>query len=72
MGGRDAVEVLTDSGSWVAEFREVRARIGHAVVVTALNDDDTLHIKDPFDGTSYRMKLDDFLQYWSWTAVWQE
>ncbi len=71
MGGRNAVEALGDLGSWVAEFREVGVRIGHAVVVDGLKDN-TLRIRDPFDGTSYTMKLDDFLEYWSWTAVWQE
>lgn len=28
MGERNAVEILSNSGSWVAEFREVGARIG--------------------------------------------
>jgi filamentous hemagglutinin len=72
MGERNAVVILSNSGSWVAEFREVGVRIGHAIVVDGLRDDDTLSIRDPYDGTSYRMKLDVFLTYWTWAAVWQE
>ncbi len=72
MGERNAVEILSNSGSWVAEFREVGARIGHAVVVAGLRNDDTISIRDPYDATSYRMELGVFLTYWTWAAVWQE
>ena len=72
MGERAAIEILSLSGSWVAELREVRAKIGHTVIVDGVNGDDTLSIRDPFDGTSYRMRVEDFLTYWTWTAVWQE
>lgn len=72
MGERTAIEILSLSGSWVAELREVQAKIGHAVVVDGLTDDDTLRLRDPFDSTSYRMRIEDFLTYWTWTAVWQE
>lgn len=72
MGERTAIEILGLAGSWVAELREVRAKVGHAVVVDGVNDDNTLTIRDPFDGTSYRMRVEAFLTYWTWTAVWQE
>jgi len=72
MGERNAVKIPSNSGSWVAELREVGARIGHAVIVDGLRNGDTLSIRDPYGGTSYRMKVDVFLTYWTWAAVWQE
>lgn len=72
MGERTAIEILDLAGSWVAELREVRAKVGHAVVVGGMNSDNTLTIRDPFEGTSYRMRVEVFLAYWTWTALWQE
>lgn len=71
MGGRRAIALLSATGSWAAELYALGARLAHAVVVDAVNDDDTLGMRDPFDGTSYKMEVDAFLTYWSWTAVWQ-
>ncbi|MDQ2828721.1 MAG: hypothetical protein M3Y74_06700 [Chloroflexota bacterium] len=71
MGGRKAIALLSDMGSWVAELYLLGARLAHAVVVDSVNDDGTLSIRDPFDGTSYKMEVDIFLDYWSWTAVWR-
>lgn len=70
MGGRRAVTLLSSTGSWAAELYPFGAHLAHVVVVDSVSDDDLLSIRDPFDGTSYTMKLDDFLVYWSWTAVW--
>ena len=71
MGGRTVITLLSDMGSWVAELYLLGARLAHAVVVDGVNDDGTLSIRDPFDGTSYKMEVDVFLDYWSWTAVWR-
>lgn len=40
-------------------------------IVDGLGDDDAVRVGDPFDGTPYRMKTDDFPSYWTWAAVWQ-
>jgi len=72
MGGGKAVAILSTSGSWVAAMREFGAKIDHAVVVDGLGDDDTVRVRDPFEATSYRMKIEDFLGYWTWAAIWQD
>lgn len=72
MGGGRAIAILSNTGSWVAALRELGAKIDHAVVVDGLGDDDTVRVRDPFDATSYRMKVDEFLSYWTWAAVWQD
>lgn len=69
MGGRRTITALSTTGSWVAELYSFGARLAHAVVVDGMTGD-MLRIRDPFEGTSYRMGVDDFLSYWSWTAVW--
>jgi filamentous hemagglutinin len=72
MGEGKAIEILSNSGSWVAGMREVGAKIDHAVVVDGVNDGDTVSVRDPFDATSYTMRIEDFLGYWTWAAIWQE
>lgn len=53
-------------------MRDIGAKIDHAVVVDGVNDDNIVSVRDPFDATSYTMRIEDFLSYWTWAAIWQE
>lgn len=74
MGGDKAITILSSFGSWVAALREreVGAKIDHAVVIDGVGDDGTVGVRDPFDATSYRMTMEDFLYHWTWAAIWDE
>lgn len=62
-------EGLNLTGSWVAVLWESGVRIGHMVIVDGTDHDNVL-IRDPWDGTKYKMTMADFLQYWNGQAVY--
>lgn len=62
--------VLVSMGAWIAEMREPMARLGHLVVVDAMDKDEFLEIRDPWNGTRYRMRLEDFLNYWTLRGIY--
>ncbi|MDJ1176839.1 papain-like cysteine protease family protein [Roseofilum capinflatum] len=64
------VEILNNTGLWAAVFWEIGARIGHMVIVEGLARSGYILILDPWEGTRYRMKKEDFLQYWNLTGVY--
>jgi filamentous hemagglutinin len=72
MGGGRAITILSSFGSWAAAMREVGAKIDHAVVIDGAGDDGTVGVRDPFEATSYRMTVEDFLKHWTWAAIWDE
>ena len=53
----------------MAVLWESAARIGHMVILDGTNTD-TVLIRDPWEGTKYRMLKADFLQYWNGQAVY--
>lgn len=64
-------ETLNNTGSWAALLWEVGAGIGHMVLVDGLDEAGYVLIRDPWDGTSYKMRKDDFLKYWTTQAVFR-
>jgi len=72
MGGGKAIAILSSHGSWAAAMREVGAKIDHAVVIDGVGDDGTVGVRDPFEATSYKMTIENFLKYWTWAAIWDE
>lgn len=69
---REVIRRLNGRGPWIAHMREPMERVGHFVVVVGAVDN-MVHILDPAaPGTSYRMAMDTFLEYWSWGAVYIE
>jgi hypothetical protein len=65
--------VLCRTGSWIAMLWPPTSAIGHFVVVDAMDlNNQTLDIRDPWPpGTTYRMNLADFVNYWSGEAVFR-
>ena len=65
----DAVEWLTARGVWAAELREAGSRIGHLVIVNGFDDKDRILIRDPWNGTSYKMDKAEFVDYWTLRGI---
>jgi hypothetical protein len=67
-----AFDILTRraGGSWIAELKGT-GKVSHAVVVDALATNGLVHIRDPWDQTSYTMTKDDFMSHWTGGFVGQ-
>jgi ABC-type bacteriocin/lantibiotic exporter with double-glycine peptidase domain len=63
-------DVLNTTGAWAAVLWEAGVGIGHMVIVDGLDEMGYVLIRDPWEGTSYKMIKDDFLQYWSQAGVY--
>jgi len=59
------------TGAWIAELREPRARLGHLVVVDGWDALGRILIRDPWDGTRYKMDKEEFLQYWTLQGIYK-
>ena len=46
------------------------ARLGHLVVIDGYDPQGRVTIRDPWDGTQYKMEKDEFLQYWTLQAIY--
>ena len=70
-GATDAqlVNILTTTGSWAAMLWETGAGIGHFVIVDGIDEFGFVLIRDPWQGTSYKMTKDDFCKYWTTEAI---
>jgi filamentous hemagglutinin len=66
----ELLEVLMSTGTWIAELREPRARLGHLVVVDGFDKLGRILIRDPWDGTKYRMEREEFLPYWTLQGIY--
>lgn len=62
---QELIKKLNQAGSWAAVMWEWNASMGHLVIVDGFNDQGRLLIRDPWDGTSYKMEIHDFLAVWS-------
>lgn len=59
------IEELNKTGSWAAVMWEQSASIGHLVMIDGFNNNRQLIVRDPWDGTTYTMQMNDFLRIWS-------
>jgi ABC-type bacteriocin/lantibiotic exporter with double-glycine peptidase domain len=48
---------------------ETGAGIGHFVIVDGTDEDGFVLIRDPWQGTSYKMTKENFGQYWTTEAI---
>ena len=62
-------ETLNTTGSWSAMLWETSAGIGHLIIVDGLDDLGYVLIRDPWEGTKYKMTQDHFCQYWTTEAI---
>ncbi|ACK74146.1 conserved hypothetical protein (plasmid) [Gloeothece citriformis PCC 7424] len=67
----DVMEVLNTTGSWIAMLWETGAKIGHMVIVDGVDLLEYVLIRDPWQGTRYKLRKEDFLQYWSDYGVYR-
>ncbi len=65
------VEVLNATGSWAAMLWEPNTSIGHIIIVDGFDDAGLILIRDPWNGTRYKMYIEEFLNYWTLFAVYQ-
>ena len=66
------LERLIAKGSWAAEMKEFGNPIAHLVVVDGFNEAGRLLIRDPWNGTRYKMEKEEFLNYWNTRGVYLE
>ncbi|MCE4056173.1 cysteine peptidase family C39 domain-containing protein [Pseudomonas sp. Au-Pse12] len=63
---------LNKTGSWSAMMWDSGNKIGHWVVVNGVDDVGRVLIKDPFNGTQYKMGIDSFKDVWNGQAVYKQ
>lgn len=63
---------LSAKGSWAAEMKEFGNPIAHLVVVDGFDEAGRLRIRDPWNGTRYKMEEAEFLNYWNTRGVYLE
>ncbi|VEG78402.1 Peptidase C39 family [Cardiobacterium hominis] len=68
----DSLEPLNKTGSWAAMMWEKGEKIGHWVVVKGSDKNGKMIIHDPWHGTSYKMTRDEFTNYWTGGAVYEQ
>lgn len=63
---------LMAKGSWAAEMKEFGNPIAHLVVVDGFYLAGRLRIRDPWNGTRYKMEKTEFFNYWNTRGVYLE
>ncbi|MBP0001500.1 MAG: hypothetical protein J7641_21335, partial [Cyanobacteria bacterium SID2] len=66
----ESINPLNSTGSWIAMVRG--ANDNHWVIVDGFDDIGNLKIRDPFEGTSYSVTKQDFLDFWTNYVVYQQ
>lgn len=62
--------LLRQHKNWgVVLINDYRDRIGHAVFIDGRTRSGLVKIKDPFDQTSYKMTMEDFLNHWGGEVI---
>lgn len=66
----ELLSALVSTGTFIAEMREPMARLGHLVVVDGWEENGFVLIRDPWDGTKYKMEQEEFLNYWTLRGIY--
>jgi len=62
--------LLRHHKNWgVVLINDYREKIGHAVFIAGRTRNGLIKIKDPFDQTSYKMTMEDFLNHWGGEVI---
>ena len=61
---------ITASGVWGAVLRE-GSPLGHLVMIAGFDEPGLVKIKDPWDATSYKMELPEFLRVWGGELIFR-
>lgn len=62
---------INSHSGWIAELK-LYMQDAHVVFVDGIDDYGALRIRDPGRGTSYRMDLEKFVQYWNGNCVFRK
>jgi filamentous hemagglutinin len=62
---------LNRTGSWSAMMWDSGNKVGHWVVVNGVDDAGRVIVKDPFQGTQYKMEVDKFKEVWNGHSVYK-
>jgi filamentous hemagglutinin len=68
-GQSQLLNALVTTGVWAAEFRQPLS-LGHMVVVDGIDELDRILIRDPWEGTRYKMEKSEFLSLWSSVVIY--
>ncbi len=63
---------LNKTGSWSAMMWDSGSKVGHWVVVNGVDDAGRVIVKDPFQGTQYRMEVEKFKEVWNGHSVYKQ
>ncbi len=66
----EVLAVLISTGSWIAELRETGKRLGHLVVVDGYDGEGRIRIRDPWEGTRYKIEPEEFLNCWTLQGIY--
>lgn len=66
----ELLEALMSTGVWIAEFRELGARLSHIVVVDGYDAFGRFCIRNPWNKTKYKMEKETFLQFWTLQGIY--
>jgi filamentous hemagglutinin len=66
----ELLNLLMSTGTWIAELREMGMRLGHLVVIDGYDSQGKIKIRDPWEGTEYKIEKEDFLKYWTLQAIY--
>ncbi|MCK9815296.1 hemagglutinin repeat-containing protein, partial [Pseudomonas sp. MAFF 302046] len=61
---------LSSTGAWAAQLWERGSKIGHWIVVDGLDSSGRVMIRDPWQGTSYKMDMKEFKSAWNGYSIW--
>jgi hypothetical protein len=66
--GGSKIQSLLKSGPFMANTRQPLVRIGHWIVIDAIENGEVM-IRDPWSGTKYRLKVSQFDKWWSGLVI---
>lgn len=64
------IKVLNSTGTWAAMMHEKGASISHLVIIDGLDDYGRVKVRDPYQGTSYTMDMQEFIYYWNGNGIY--
>ncbi|KYC40619.1 hypothetical protein WA1_26245 [Scytonema hofmannii PCC 7110] len=65
------LNTLNTTGSWAALLKQLRplVKLSHVVIVDGIDNTGYILIRDPWEGTRYKMRREDFLFHWTTDAI---
>jgi len=45
--------------------------LGHNITIDGIDNRNLLFIRDPWEGTGYKMEIRDFIRYWGGRGIWE-